>query len=266
MGLSYYAENQILDHLFGNQNLPNIPRYLGFSLSSADRAQPGTEPLGGGYARIPVDSSHWNVSSSPSPKAKNVKDISSSRATNYWGTVVSASLFDSSVGGHYWVGFTVSPGGLQVNSGDIATLLTEEMSHGFDSGNLSARTCVKILEFLYKDVPLPSVPTLFLAAMTGGCNALSPGIEISGGNYARVAIANSLANFSPASGGKKLSVEARFPQATADWGTVTQIAFFSDLTGGDYIAWCDIPPTEIRSVSSDVLLFLPSSITFKLSA
>lgn len=59
------------------------------------------------------------------------------------------------------------------------------------------------------------------------------GTEVAGGAYARSAITNNETNFPDASGRQKSNQTAiTFAQATANWGTVLGIGFFTVLSGG----------------------------------
>lgn len=50
-------------------------------------------------------------------------------------------------------------------------------------------------------------------------NPTSTGVEVSGGSYAGVAIANTTANMGTPSGGSLGSINVGFPTATGSWGT-----------------------------------------------
>ena len=64
-----------------------------------------------------------------------------------------------------------------------------------------------------------------LSATAGG------GTEVSGGAYARQAV-----TLAAASGGaSENSADITFPQATADWGTITHLALMDALTGGNML-------------------------------
>jgi hypothetical protein len=61
----------------------------------------------------------------------------------------------------------------------------------------------------------------------------SGGTEVSGGSYARAAVTNNATNFPAASGRQKSNALAiTFAQATANWGTVVGVGFFTASSGG----------------------------------
>lgn len=61
-------------------------------------------------------------------------------------------------------------------------------------------------------------------------------VEVSGGAYTRLAVANSAAQFPAATGSPSRKTNANlllFPTATADWGTVTQWAIYDAASAGN---------------------------------
>lgn len=90
-----------------------------------------------------------------------------------------------------------------------------------------------------------SGPTnLYIGLMTTTPADGSAGVEVSGGNYARVAVASTLANWagtqgagttvaSSGTGGTTSNNNAiTFPVPSANWGTITGVGIFDTLTGG----------------------------------
>jgi hypothetical protein len=83
--------------------------------------------------------------------------------------------------------------------------------------------------------------TVYVGLWTAALDDTSDGDtagEVSGGSYARVAVTNNATNFPAASGGAKSNGTAiSFPQATADWGTVTYFAILDAATSGNILYW-----------------------------
>ena len=74
-----------------------------------------------------------------------------------------------------------------------------------------------------------TMPTVYLALYTSDPTDADTGTEVSGGGYARQAV-----SFNAASGGSASnSSDITFPQATADWGTITHIGLRDASTGGN---------------------------------
>lgn len=91
----------------------------------------------------------------------------------------------------------------------------------------------------------------YLAAMTAPPTDAGGGTEVSGGAYARVALANNTSVFPTTSDGEKnLGSIVAFPDATAGWGTVNAIALYDASTAGNLIGWCTITPQIINTGDS----------------
>jgi hypothetical protein len=77
------------------------------------------------------------------------------------------------------------------------------------------------------------------------------GTEVSGGSYARVAVARTGGGWNAATGTLATSANTAvvtFATATAPWGTVTQFGIFDAATGGNLIYWGDL--TTPKTISS----------------
>lgn len=87
-----------------------------------------------------------------------------------------------------------------------------------------------ILNDVYRD------ETVYLALYTSNPTGADTGMEVSGGSYARQPIAFS----APVTEGGKRTIktptEIQFPEATADWGTITHIGLRTAATGGALIS------------------------------
>ena len=84
-----------------------------------------------------------------------------------------------------------------------------------------------------------ALPTAYLALFTGAPSDTGGGIEVSGGNYSRVATTG--ATWTAASGGAASNALAiTFPVASAPWGTVSHYATFDAPTGGNMLRWAKL--------------------------
>jgi hypothetical protein len=75
----------------------------------------------------------------------------------------------------------------------------------------------------------PSV--VYVGLYTSDPTDANTGTEVSGGSYARVAVTFG----APSNGASTNSAAVEFPQATANWGTVTHIGILDALTGGNLL-------------------------------
>lgn len=77
------------------------------------------------------------------------------------------------------------------------------------------------------------------------------GAEVSGGGYARLAIANTSASWSFASGVVSNLNALAFPVASAGWGVVKHLALSDAPTGGNLLYVTDIPvPVDVLTGST----------------
>ena len=76
-----------------------------------------------------------------------------------------------------------------------------------------------------------TMPTAYVALFTAAPGESGGGTEVSGGAYARVATAGADWN-AAASGSISNANDITFPTATADWGTVTDMALIDSSTSG----------------------------------
>ncbi|MET3699514.1 hypothetical protein SAMN05877753_111152 [Bacillus oleivorans] len=86
--------------------------------------------------------------------------------------------------------------------------------------------------------------TVYLALYTSDPTDADTGTEVTGGGYARQP-----ATFTaPSNGVTSLSANVSFPQATANWGTVTHVGVRDALTGGNLLYHTNL--TTARNILS----------------
>ena len=89
----------------------------------------------------------------------------------------------------------------------------------------------KIIDHMLRAQAYTPPATVYVALFTSAPSDAGGGTEVSGGAYARQAV-----TLDAASGGASSnSADITFPQATADWGTVTHLALMDALTGGNML-------------------------------
>ena len=89
----------------------------------------------------------------------------------------------------------------------------------------------KIIDHMLRNQAYTPPATVYVALFTTATTDAGGGTEVSGGAYARQAV-----TLSAASGGaSENSADITFPQATADWGTITHVALMDALTGGNML-------------------------------
>jgi len=90
---------------------------------------------------------------------------------------------------------------------------------------------LKILEHTLGITAYTQPTTVYLALFTTDPTDAGTGTEVSGGSYARQSISWN----TPASGAVTNSADVTFPQATADYGTVTHIGIYDASTAGNLL-------------------------------
>jgi len=76
-----------------------------------------------------------------------------------------------------------------------------------------------------------SPTTVYVGLFTTDPTDAGSGTEVSGGSYAR-----QVATFAaPSNGASSTDADVQFPQATANWGTVTHFGLFDALTNGNLL-------------------------------
>ena len=105
----------------------------------------------------------------------------------------------------------------------------------------------KIVDWLLRNQAFTPPATVYVSLHTAACSDSSTGTEVTGGSYARVAVASSLANWagtqsagsttaSSGTGGTTSNNGAiTFPAPTANWGTVTHFGIFDASTSGNQL-------------------------------
>jgi len=111
--LTDYSRNKFLDVWRGQVLTPPGNWYVGLFVVVPTDAGGGTEPTGGGYARVPLAANlaAWNatqggagsVSSGTSGLVSNVAVIQFATCTVEWGDLAGAGLFDALTGGNLWM-------------------------------------------------------------------------------------------------------------------------------------------------------------------
>jgi hypothetical protein len=105
-----------------------------------------------------------------------------------------------------------------------------------------------------------SPATVYAGLFTSDPTDAGSGTEVSGGSYARKAIAFG----APSNGASVNSGAIEFNQATANWGTVTHFAIFDALTTGNMLYHGAL--TSSKTIETgDVFKFAASSVTVTLA-
>ena len=117
----------------------------------------------------------------------------------------------------------------------------------------------KILDHVLKNVSYTSPTTAYVGLFTSDPTDAGTGTEVSGGSYARQAL-----SVTTASGGiTTSSADITFPQATANWGTISHIGILDALTSGNLLM--HTPLTTSKTIENgDILKISSGNLTVTL--
>lgn len=240
--LTNYAENALADFIRG-QTL-TLPASWYFSLCSAADDTGATEITGTSYARVAVTrgltqfcgtqgAGTTTVSTGTSHITRNNAAIVWPTAgAGGWTAATKLAVFDASAAGNCWfygdLGSTVT-----VTSGNSYTLATSAAVFELGlTGGMSDYLANKLIDLLWRAQAFSWPANTYVRLVTTTPTNAAGGVEVSGGSYARVTLASSLAAISgtqsagstTASTGTlgRVSNNAAltFPTPTANWGTV----------------------------------------------
>lgn len=100
---------------------------------------------------------------------------------------------------------------------------------------------------------LPS--TLYIGLFTAAPTDAGGGTEVSGNNYARLAVPADTTNFpTSTSGSVQNALTLTFAIPSGNWGTVTHIGIFDAATAGNLLIWGALSSPRVITSSADVRL------------
>ena len=112
----------------------------------------------------------------------------------------------------------------------------------------------KILDHVLKNVSYTSPTTVYVGLFTTDPTDAGTGTEVSGGSYARQVL-----SVTTSSGGIVTSSgDVTFPQATANWGTISHIGILDALSSGNLLM--HTPLTTSKTIESGDILKISSEI------
>lgn len=135
----------------------------------------------------------------------------------------------------------------------------------------------KLIDHLFRGTAFTAPATLYFGLLTAAPSDSGGGTEVTGGSYARVGVAASLANFagtqsagstvaSSGTGGQTSNNGAiTFPAPTANWGVVTHFAIYDAPTAGNLIAWAALTAPKTINNGDTAPSFAAGAFTFTLA-
>lgn len=136
----------------------------------------------------------------------------------------------------------------------------------------------KLIDWLFRGQSYSPPSSLYFALFSAAPAEAGTGTEFSGGGYARVAVACSLANFAgtQAAGSTDVSsgdtgktsnnIKIEFPIPTGAWGTATHMAVFDAETDGNMLLYGTLKAAKTISAGDGAPKFAIGKVTFTLDA
>jgi hypothetical protein len=117
----------------------------------------------------------------------------------------------------------------------------------------------KLLDHVLRNVSYTSPTTVYVGLFTAGPTDTTSGTEVSGGAYARQILSVTTAS----DGIVTSSADVNFPQATANWGTITHIGLHDAITSGNLLMYTPLTTSKVIE-ADDILKINTGSLTVTL--
>ena len=118
----------------------------------------------------------------------------------------------------------------------------------------------ELLDHVFRNAAYTPPATVYIGLYTTATSGAGAGTEVTGGSYARQAMAFDAA----ASSAIDNTAAVEFPTATANWGTVTHTAVLDASSGGNMLAETALTASKVIS-SGDVFRFQAGEFDIALS-
>lgn len=244
--LTIAGANLYLNHLFRGQQKSTGQSWLAPFITMPSRMGPGAEPAG--VPRIVMATTDWSAPAAG--VAQTIKNLVWPRSTGWTGNIIALGVFDSASGGNC-LSYFIPDDGEEIELNDSLLVLAGGLRHEFKAGFMSLNLQNAILNDLYRAVPLPIFPSLYLGHYsTPPAPPVSPtigGMESADPVYARQPLPTNGTAFGAASGGQISSIiPAAYPAATIAQGNRTHWGLHDAMTGGNFqIGGTCTPPKTV---------------------
>lgn len=117
---------------------------------------------------------------------------------------------------------------------------------------------------------------VYVGLLTAAPSDTGGGTEVSGGSYARVTVASSMANWagtqsagsttaSSGTGGTTSNNNTiTFPAPTANWGVVTHVGIYDASSGGNLLIWAALTVSKTVNNGDAAPSFAAAALTFQI--
>lgn len=134
----------------------------------------------------------------------------------------------------------------------------------------------KIIDWLFRGQPFTPPSTLHFALFTAAPGETGGGTEVTGGSYARVAVAASLNNFAGTQGAGTTVASSgtngttsnngaiTFPAPTANWGQVVGMGVFDAASGGNLLVYAALTQPKTINNGDAAPAFAAGAFTYQI--
>lgn len=117
---------------------------------------------------------------------------------------------------------------------------------------------------------------LYVALLTAAPSDTGGGTEVSGGSYARVNVASSMANWSGTQGAATTVASSgttgtisnnnavTFPAPTANWGVCTHFALYDASSAGNLLMWAPLTTSKTVNNGDPAPSFVAAAVAFQI--
>jgi len=117
----------------------------------------------------------------------------------------------------------------------------------------------KLLDHVLRGTSYTSPTTVYMGLYTSDPGEDNTGTEVNGGSYARQVVSVTTAS----DGIVTSSADVQFPQATADWGSVSHIGLLDAITSGNLLMYTALTTTKLIE-TGDIFKVAAGSLTAQL--
>jgi hypothetical protein len=117
-----------------------------------------------------------------------------------------------------------------------------------------------VINAVLRNTSYTSPTTVYVGLYTSDPTDADSGTEVSGGSYARTAVAFA----APSNGVTSNSADVEFPQATASWGSVTHIGLHDAASAGNLLFHTPLDTTKTID-SGDIFKIASGNLTVTLA-
>lgn len=133
----------------------------------------------------------------------------------------------------------------------------------------------KIIDAVFRAQALGAPATLYVSLHTATSTDATPGTEVTGGSYARVAVTGSLANWAGTQSAGSTTASSgtggttsnngtiTFPTPSANWGSITYMGLFDASTSGNCWVYGALTTAKTVNNGDPAPSFAAAALTFQ---